>query len=215
MATSAQFRKLYDDLFGVYGELPCPLNYRTVFQLLCAIMLSAQCRDERVNMITKELFKIAPDPEAMAALEVGKIAEIIKPCGIYRNKSVNLSNCAKMLLSKFGGEVPRSMEELTQLPGIGRKSANAILGNGFGIPGFPVDTHVIRVLSRLGYAANVDPAKIEAQVVAKTPPKMWTNFSHLIIAHGRRICHAGKHPECETCILSDRCSYFRNHNGLL
>ncbi|MBS1369347.1 MAG: endonuclease III [Lentisphaeria bacterium] len=210
MATKAQWRKLYDDLFALYGDLTCPLDHVTPFRLLCSVMLSAQCRDDRVNEITKELFRVAPDPAAMAELEVSRIAEIIRACGLYRNKSENLSKCAKMLLEEFGGEVPRTMEELTRLPGIGRKSANVVLGNAFGIPGFPADTHVIRVLNRIGYVSTPDPVRIEAEVNAKTPPELWTNFSHLIIVHGRRVCHAGSRPECGKCPLTDRCKYFRS-----
>ncbi len=210
MADRKQWRALYDDLFALYGELGCPLDHATPFRLLCAVMLSAQCRDDRVNEVTKELFRVAPDPAAMAELDVARIAEIIKPCGLYRNKSENLSKCAKMLMADFGGEVPRTMDELTKLPGIGRKSANVVLGNAFGIPGFPADTHVIRVLNRIGYVSTSDPVRIEAEVNAKTPPELWTNFSHLIIVHGRRVCHAGTHPECEKCPLSDRCRHFRS-----
>ena len=211
MATKAQWKKLYDDLYALYGDLCCPLDHVTPFRLLCSVMLSAQCRDDRVNEITKELFRVAPDPAAMAALEVSEIAEIIKACGLYRNKSENLSKTAKMLLDEFGGEVPRTMDELTRLPGIGRKSANVVLGNAFGIPGFPADTHVIRVLNRIGYVSTPDPVKIEAEVNAGTPPELWTNFSHLIIVHGRRVCHAGNRPECDRCPLTDRCRYFREH----
>ncbi|WP_294482734.1 endonuclease III [uncultured Victivallis sp.] len=210
MADRKQWRALYDDLFALYGELGCPLDHATPFRLLCAVMLSAQCRDDRVNEVTKELFRVAPDPAAMAELDVARIAEIIKPCGLYHNKSENLSKCAKMLMADFGGEVPRTMDELTKLPGIGRKSANVVLGNAFGIPGFPADTHVIRVLNRIGYVSTSDPVRIEAEVNAKTPPELWTNFSHLIIVHGRRVCHAGAHPECEKCPLSDRCRHFRS-----
>lgn len=210
MANRKQWRALYDDLFALYGELGCPLDHATPFRLLCAVMLSAQCRDDRVNEVTKELFRVAPDPAAMAELDVARIAEIIKPCGLYRNKSENLSKCAKMLMEKFGGEVPRTMDELTTLPGIGRKSANVVLGNAFGIPGFPADTHVIRVLNRIGYVATPDPVRIEAEVNAKTPPELWTNFSHLIIVHGRRVCHAGAHPECDKCPLTGRCNHFRS-----
>ncbi len=210
MATPKQWRALYDDLFALYGELGCPLDHATPFRLLCAVMLSAQCRDDRVNEVTKELFCAAPDPESMAKFDVARIAEIIKPCGLYRNKSENLSKCAKMLVEQFGGEVPRTMDELTKLPGIGRKSANVVLGNAFGIPGFPADTHVIRVLNRIGYVSTSDPVRIEAEVNAKTPPELWTNFSHLIIVHGRRVCHAGARPECDKCPLTDRCKHFRS-----
>ena len=209
MAAKARWRELYDALYALYGELGCPLEHATPFQLLCAVMLSAQCRDDRVNEVTKELFRVAPDPAAMAALDTAKIADIIRPCGLYRNKSENLSAAAKMILSDFGGEVPHTMDELVRLPGIGRKSANVLLGNAFGVPGFPADTHVIRVLNRIGYVATPDPVKIEAEVNAKVPPEFWTNFSHLVITHGRRVCHAGNHPECDRCPLTGCCNYFK------
>lgn len=211
MATKARWKKLYENLYALYGDLRCPLKHETPFQLLCSVMLSAQCRDERVNEITKELFRVAPDPDAMAALEVPEIAKIIKSCGLYRNKSENLSKSAKILLKEFGGEVPQSMDELIRLPGIGRKSANVVLGNAFGIPGFPVDTHVIRVLNRIGYVSTPDPVKIEAEVNASMPPERWTNFSHLIIVHGRRVCHAGNKPACDHCPLTGVCAYFKEH----
>ena len=209
MTTKARWRELYDALYALYGDLGCPLEHATPFQLLSAVMLSAQCRDDRVNAVTGELFRLAPDPAAMAALDVATIAELIRPCGLYRNKSENLSAAAKMLCAEFHGEVPRTMAELTRLPGIGRKSANVLLGNAFGIPGFPADTHVIRVLNRIGCVATPDPVKIEAEVNAKVPPERWTNFSHLLITHGRRVCHAGNHPECGRCPLTARCKFFR------
>ncbi len=209
MASKTRWVELYDALYTRYGDLGCPLEHATPFQLLCAVMLSAQCRDDRVNEVTKELFRLAPDPKSMAEADVGVIADIIRPCGLYRNKSENLSNAARMILNDFGGEVPQEMELLIRLPGIGRKSANVVLGNAFGIPGFPADTHVIRVLNRIGYVSTVNPEKIEAEVNAKTPPALWTNFSHLIITHGRRVCHAGKKPECGNCPLTDRCKFFK------
>lgn len=209
MAAKARWRELYDALYALYGELGCPLEHATPFQLLCAVMLSAQCHDDRVNEVTAELFRVAPDPAAMAALDAAKIAGIIRPCGLYRNKSENLSAAAKMIVAEFGGEVPQAMDELVRLPGIGRKSANVVLGNAFGIPGFPADTHVIRVLNRIGYVATPDPVKIEAEVNVKLPPELWTNFSHLVITHGRRVCHAGNRPECDRCPLTGRCNYFK------
>ncbi len=198
--------ELYDRLFQVYGDCRCPLVHVSPFQLLAAVMLSAQCRDDRVNQVTKELFAEAPDAPAMAALPVERIAELIKPCGLYAAKAKNLSAAAKMIVEKFGNTVPRTMEELVQLPGIGRKSANVILGNCFDIPGFPVDTHVNRLLNRLGAVKCTDPVKIEAVVDAAVPPERWTNFSHLLIFHGRAVCHA-RNPECARCVLRSLCAF--------
>lgn len=197
---------LYDRLYAVYGDCSCPLVHESPFQLLAAVMLSAQCRDERVNVVTRELFALAPDASAMAALDEERIAKIIKPCGLHGAKSRNLRAAARMIVERFNGEVPRTMEELVQLPGIGRKSANVLLGNAFDIPGFPVDTHVKRLLNRLGAVKSDDPEKIEAVVNKAVDPGRWTNFSHLLIFHGRAVCHA-RTPECGECLLNEVCLF--------
>lgn len=197
-------RQIHDLLYQVYGDCVCPLNHDSAFQLLAAVMLSAQCRDDRVNQVTEVLFAVAPDARTMAELPEEEISKIIQPCGLHKAKGHNLKATAIMLTESFGGVVPQTMELLTQLPGIGRKSANVILGNCFDIPGFPVDTHVKRVLNRLGAVNSDSPEKIEAVVNAAVPPELWTNFSHLLIQHGRQICHAGK-PECGKCILNTLC----------
>ena len=196
-------RLIHDRLYGVYGNCSCPLEHADAFQLLTAVMLSAQCRDERVNQVTRVLFAAAPDARTMARMPVERIEEIIQPCGLHKAKSRNIKASAEMIAAR-SGNVPRTMEELTALPGIGRKSANVILGNVFGIPGFPVDTHVRRLLNRLGAAATQDPEKIEAVVNELVPPELWTNFSHILIQHGRKVCHAGK-PLCGECVLNDVC----------
>ena len=196
--------ELYDLLYSQYGECTCPLRHDSPFQLLAAVMLSAQCRDERVNQVTQKLFATAPNAEAMAKLPVDKIAEMIHTCGLFDAKSRNLSAAAKMIVEEFRGEVPRTMDELTRLPGIGRKSANVILGNAFNIPGFPVDTHVRRLLNRIGAVRDDDPERIEYAACAETAPEKWCNFSHLLITHGRQICHARK-PECGSCVLGGLC----------
>ncbi len=195
---------VYERLFARYGELHCPLRHESPFQLLAAVMLSAQCRDDRVNEVTPELFRHYPDAAAMAEADPEAVGRLIHACGLYRNKSRNLVACARMLRDRFGGEVPRTMAELVQLPGIGRKSANVLLGNAFGVPGFPVDTHVNRVLNRLGLTKSRDPEKIEAEINALVPPERWTNFSHLLIFHGRDTCHAGR-PACGECPLNKDC----------
>lgn len=204
MAAKREWLRLYDELYRLYGDCTCPLKHATPFQLLVAVMLSAQCRDDRVNQVTEKLFALAPDPASMAELPVEEIAEIIRPCGLYRNKSENLSACAEELVTKFHGEVPHTMEELTSLPGIGRKSANVVLGDAFKIPGFPVDTHVNRLLNRIGLVKTASPEAIEAAQNEAMPPERWSNFSHLLIQHGRRVCHAGR-PECSRCTLAGLC----------
>ena len=197
-------RRIHDLLYQVYGDCVCPLNHDSAFQLLAAVMLSAQCRDDRVNQVTEILFALAPDARAMAALPEEEISKIIQPCGLHKAKGRNLKAAAIMLTESFGGVVPQTMELLTQLPGIGRKSANVILGNVFGIPGFPVDTHVKRLLNRLGVVKTTDPEKIEQIVNSLIEPEFWTNFSHLLIQHGRKVCHAGK-AVCSDCVLNEIC----------
>lgn len=197
-------RRIHDLLYQVYGDCVCPLNHDSAFQLLAAVMLSAQCRDDRVNQVTEILFALAPDAPAMAALPEEEISKIIQPCGLHKAKGRNLKAAAIMLTESFGGVVPQTMELLTQLPGIGRKSANVILGNVFGIPGFPVDTHVKRLLNRLGVVKTTDPEKIEQIVNSLIEPEFWTNFSHLLIQHGRKVCHAGK-AVCSDCVLNEIC----------
>ena len=216
MQLADKLELIYDRLYHQFGDCRCPLEHKTPFQLLAAVMLSAQCRDERVNQVTKTLFAVAPDPPGMVALGAEKVADIIRPCGLFESKSRNLVSCARQLLEEFGGEVPQTLEELIQLPGIGRKSANVILGNAFDIPGFPVDTHVNRVLNRLGVVSSPHPEDIEKQVCAKIAPRYWTNFSHLIINHGRRTCSARK-PDCGNCVLADICAEFsavKGKNGI-
>lgn len=196
--------RIHDALFAVYGVCGCPLIHATPFQLLVAVRLSAQCKDERVNKVTEKLFALAPDPEKMAALPAATVEEIVHPCGLGKTKSSDLQNMARMLLEQYHGEVPRTMEELVRLPGVGRKSANVILGNCFDIPGFPVDTHVKRLLYRIGATASDSPEKIEQEVNADMEPEYWTNYSHILIQHGRRVCHA-RGPECEACVLNSFC----------
>lgn len=196
--------ELYRKLHDRYGECGCPLEHASPFQLLAAVMLSAQCRDERVNQVTKELFAVAPDAASTAALPVERIAEIIRPCGLFENKSRHLHEAAVALMERFGGEVPRTMEELTSLPGIGRKSANVLLGNAFDTPGFPVDTHVKRLLNRIGFADSDSPETIEREVNAHLAPEYWSQFSHLLIQHGRQVCSAAK-PRCGECAIAGCC----------
>ncbi len=204
MATRQTWQKLYDLLFEEYGFCGCPLKHETAFQLLAAVMLSAQCRDERVNQVTEKLFAVAPDARSMAEMPQETVAEIIRPCGLFQTKSANLIAAAKRIVEVYHGDVPDTMEELVTLPGIGRKSANVLLGNAFQKPGFPVDTHVRRVLNRIGAVDVQEPEKIEMTVNSKVAPELWCNFSHLIIRHGRQVCSAGR-PKCGSCILKDMC----------
>ncbi len=205
MAGKKRWREIHDLLFTQYGTCSCPLKHRTPFQLMAAVMLSAQCRDDRVNLVTERLFAEAPDAERMSRLPLPHLEELIHSCGLYKNKAANLSAAAKMIAEEFHGELPQTMEELIRLPGIGRKSANVLLGNCFEIPGFPVDTHVTRLLNRIGVVESRDPVAIEKENNAKVPAELWTNFSHLLIQHGRKVCHAGK-PVCTECVLNGICA---------
>lgn len=208
MMEREESREILRRLKEEYG-VPAPmLDYETPFQLMVAVVLSAQCTDERVNRVTKELFKIAGTPEKMAALKLEELEDLIKSTGFYRNKAKSIFESAKMILGNYGGKLPDTMEELLKLPGVGRKSANVILGHIYGIPGVTVDTHVKRVSRRLGFTESEQPEKIEKDVMATVERDEWFTFSNLIITHGRKICSARK-PKCEICILNDKCKLWR------
>ena len=205
-------RQLHDRLYEYYGDLGCPLLHDTPFQLLVAVLLSAQCKDDRVNMVTPELFKRFPDAGAMSKADAETVGKIIQSLGLWRNKAENIVKLAQKLTDDFNGTVPQSMEELTSLPGIGRKSANVVLGNAFNIPGFPVDTHVQRLIRHFALAKEGDsPEKIEDMICKRIDPELWCNFSHLLITHGRRVCIA-RRPQCSQCVINDLCHYGKNRN---
>lgn len=204
---SAKLKFIYAELFKLYGEVECPLQHETSFQLLVATMLSAQCTDLRVNMVTAELFKHYPDAETFAAAEPEEIETHIHSLGLFRSKAKNLVNSARLIQNDFNGKVPKNMADLTSLPGIGRKTANVILGNAFDVPGLPVDTHVLRLSARLGIDDSKNPEKVEKRITTAITPKYWTNFSHLLIQHGRKICTARK-PACNQCPLQETCTYY-------
>jgi endonuclease-3 len=188
-----------------YPDARCALDYRDAYQLLCATILSAQCTDARVNLVTPVLFKRYPTPEALAAARPEDVEEIIRSTGFFRNKTRSLIGMAQALVAGHGGEVPRTMEELRVLPGVGRKTANVVLGNAFSInEGITVDTHVTRVSGRLGLTRHLDPVKIEQDLMRLVPQEDWALVSHLLIFHGRRICVA-RRPRCPECVLADLC----------
>ncbi len=182
----------------------CALRHSNPFELLVATVLSAQCTDERVNEVTPALFSEYPDPEALAAAPLGRLEEMIRPTGFFRMKARNLQAAARALAEQYGGEVPASLEELTKLPGVGRKTANVVLSVAFGIPGLPVDTHVARVSKRLGLASGKDADSIEAELVKLYPPSEWGALSLRMILHGRKICRA-RSPRCGSCVLAHLC----------
>ena len=189
----------------MYPKAKCSLDFTNAFELLIATMLSAQSTDVRVNIVTKSLFRKYPNPRSFAQASQVEMERDVKQTGFYRNKAKAVINASKAIVEKHGGEVPRTMEELTALPGVGRKTANVVLSNAFKIAvGIVVDTHVTRVANRLGLTAHDDAEKIEQDLMKLIPQKEWTTFSHRLIAHGRTICIARK-PKCAQCQLNDLC----------
>lgn len=198
-------RRIAALLARAYPDATCALRHESPFQLLTATILSAQCTDERVNLVTPTLFARYPTPEALAAARPPDVERIIQSCGFYRAKTKSLLGMARGLTERFQGEVPRTMEELTSLPGVGRKTANVVLGTAFGIAsGVVVDTHVQRIVRRLGLTDAKTPEAIEADLMALLPKREWVNFSHRLIHHGRRVCTARK-PRCPECPLLKVC----------
>lgn len=189
-----------------YPTAHCTLDFRNPWELLVATVLSAQCTDERVNQVTPELFRKFPQAAAMAAAPLEELEEAIRPTGFYHNKAKALKAICQELVEKFGGDIPPSLEDLVKLPGVGRKTANVILGNAFGIPGIVVDTHLGRVAQRLGLTRQKDPVKIEFELMELIPREKWTTFSHQMIWHGRQICTARK-PLCPACPLLPVCDF--------
>jgi endonuclease-3 len=187
-----------------YPELECPLVHRNAFELLIAVILSAQCTDAAVNGATPALFERFPTAAALAEGSTAEIEHFIRRLGLFRAKAKSLKRCAQQLVDEFGGEVPNSMEALTRLAGVGRKTANVIRGHAFGQPGIAVDTHCMRLSRRLGLTRQQDPVKIEADLARLLPPEQWTGFSHRLILHGRAVCNARK-PNCGSCKLAALC----------
>ena len=182
------------------------LRFTNPLELLIATMLSAQCTDVKVNQVTETLFEKYRSAKDYAKAELVELEEEIRPTGFYRNKAKSVQKCCQQLVAQFGGEVPKTLEELVTLPGVGRKTANVILGNVFGIPGIVVDTHVHRVSQRIGLTKNDDPVKIEFDLMEIVPKDEWTHFSNLLVWHGRRTCVAKK-PRCEICPIVKLCDY--------
>jgi len=201
---SARAAGIAGGLAELYGAVECPLIHRNNFELLVTVILSAQCTDAAVNRVTPELFACYPDPTALAHASLADIESCIRTLGLFRAKAKSLKRCAQQLLQDHNGEVPSAMEALTKLAGVGRKTANVIRGHAFGKPGIVVDTHCRRLARRLGLTRQQDPVKIEADLSRILPPTEWTNFSHRLIIHGRRVCFARK-PACDRCTLSDLC----------
>jgi len=204
-ATPERAREIYDRLIDNYPDAHCALDFKSPFQLLIATILSAQCTDKRVNMVTPALFKRYRTPAALAAAKPEELEEMIKSTGFFRNKTKSLLGMSNAIAEEHGGKVPETLNELVKLPGVGRKTANVILGNAFDKnEGVVVDTHVGRLSKRLGLTRHTDPVKIEQDLMKLFPADRWTMLSHLLIEHGRRICEA-RSPKCEQCFLTDIC----------
>ncbi len=195
----------YTQLSRAYPDARCALNHRNAYELLVATILSAQCTDARVNLVTPDLFQRWPNPRKLAQATLPEIETVIRSTGFYRNKAKSLQAAAKLMVDKFNGDVPGSMDQLLELPGVARKTANVVLGNVFNInAGVVVDTHISRLSQRMGLTRQTDPVKIESDLMPLFPRENWTLLAHLFIAHGRKVCSARK-PLCDGCVLAEKC----------
>jgi len=210
MKKQEAFKKRVKEIIKILSkEIPdtrIALKFYNPLELLIATILSAQCTDVKVNQVTVDLFKKYRSAKDYAESDLEKLEGEIRPTGFYRNKAKSIQKCCQELIKRFGGEIPNTLEELVTLPGVGRKTANVILGNAFGIPGLVVDTHVHRVSQRIGLTKNDDPTKIEFDLMEIVPKEEWTHFSNLLVWHGRRTCVARK-PLCGACSIRKRCDY--------
>ena len=201
---SRRANRLASRLATLYGDVECPLSHRNTFELLIAVILSAQCTDAAVNKVTPALFERYPTPTALADAAISDIEFLILTLGLFHAKAKSLKRCAQQLVTEFDGAVPSAMDDLTRLAGVGRKTANVIRGHAFNFPGIAVDTHCGRLSRRLGLSRQEDPVKVEKDLARLLPPAEWTGFSHRLIIHGRRVCAARK-PACARCALSALC----------
>jgi endonuclease III len=204
---SAEAVAIFDRLDAQHPDATTELHFTSAFELLVATILSAQCTDARVNEVTPGLFKRYPDAAHLARATPGDLEPVVQPTGFFRMKSRNLVGMAQALVERHGGSVPPDMAALVALPGVGRKTANVVLGHALGVPGFPVDRHVLRVTNRLGLVKSDDPEAVEAALCALLPPGRWTRASDALILHGRRVCRPA--PLCDRCQVRSSCSYFR------
>ena len=204
-----KFIKIFEILKKEYPDAKCSLNFTTPFEILVAVALSAQCTDERVNIVTAEIFPKYNTPEDFANLPLEDIEKMIHSCGFYRNKAKNLKLASQKILKDFNGDVPNTMEELMTIPGIGRKSANVIMLEAFNNPqGIAVDTHVKRLSNRIGFSKEKDPEKIEKDLLKVLPKKYYSDANHILILHGRNVCKAQK-PNCKNCCINSLCKSFK------
>jgi endonuclease-3 len=211
--TAAETRHILAKLATQHPNADTELNFTSPYELLVATILSAQCTDERVNQVTPALFKRYPDARALARATTTELEPQIQSTGFFRAKSKSLTGMAAAVVERHGGEIPKTMEALIELPGVGRKTANVVLGHALGVPGLPVDRHVLRVANRIGIARSEDPEVVEQQLCAAMPPKDWTLTSDTLILHGRRICKP--RPLCDRCAVTDQCDYYRAVMGVV
>ncbi len=203
--------KVYELLKEAYPDAKCGLDYGSPFQLLVSTMLSAQATDKSVNAVTKDLYKEYPDLDSFLKLTQEEIEEKIKKIGLYKNKSKNIYKMLRELKEKYNGDVPKKMEDLMSLPGVGRKTASVVLVEAYKIPAFPVDTHVFRLTRRIGLAQGATADKVSDEMMTKLPKYKWHLMHHLLITHGRETCIA-QNPKCEICNVKDLCNYFKNNS---
>ena len=207
MTKKERFNKIFPILEKKFGKPKCALDFETPYQLMVAVILSAQCTDKRVNIVTEEMFKYVNTPEEFANMSLEEIEEHIRSTGFYKNKAKSIKKCSQQLLEKYNGEIPQGMDELTELAGVGRKTANVVRGEVWGLAdGITVDTHVRRITNLIGLVKNEDPIKIERELMKIVPKKSWIDFSHYIILHGRATCIA-RRPKCSECEIINYCDY--------
>ncbi len=206
MNIKVRTKKILKILRSTYPDVKTQLNHRSPFELLIATILSAQCTDKQVNKVTTVLFNQYNSPEDFAEMPIKRLEKLVHSTGFYRNKAKNIHNCCHALIKKHKGGVPETMAELLELPGVGRKTANVVLGAAFGVPGVVVDTHVARISRRLGFTENKDPVKIEFDIMKIIPEKNWNDFSLQLIYFGREFCKA-RNPACQVCPIRDLCDY--------
>jgi endonuclease-3 len=207
LARTRRARRMARELAVIHPDAHCELDFTNAFELLVATVLSAQTTDKMVNKVTPTLFGRYPDAVALAGADRGELETILKPTGFFRAKANSVLGLSQALVERFDGDVPGRMADLVTLPGVGRKTANVVLGNAFGVPGLTVDTHFGRLVRRFGWTAEDDPVKVEAEIAELVPKKEWTDFSHRVIFHGRRVCHAKK-AACGACGLAQWCPSF-------
>ncbi len=200
-------RWIFRELAKTYPNAGPELDFTSPLELLVATILSAQCTDRRVNAVTPALFAKYPDAQAYAAANQEEVEELIRSTGFYRNKATTIIGMGAKLISNFDGEVPKTVEELVTLPGVGRKTAFVVMGNAFDLPGITIDTHFGRLARRFGWTTNTDPVKVEGDIEKLFPANDWTQLSHLVLWHGRRVCHARK-PACGACTIAQKCPAF-------